>query len=61
MGDLVLKWDKAHEEKGKNTKFQAFWFGPFQVKEKIDQHTYRLQTLGGKVEPLPVNGQYLKF
>eukprot|EP00253_Pinus_taeda_P027427 PITA_27427 len=22
MGDLVLKWDKAHEEKGKHTKFQ---------------------------------------
>ena len=22
MGDLILKWDKAHEEKGKHTKFQ---------------------------------------
>ena len=21
MGDLVLKWDKAHEEKGKHTNF----------------------------------------
>lgn len=24
IGDLVLKWDKAHEEKGKHTKLQAF-------------------------------------
>ncbi len=22
VGDLVLKWDKPHEEKGKHTKFQ---------------------------------------
>ena len=22
VGDLVLKWDKAHEDKGKHTKFQ---------------------------------------
>ena len=29
MGDLVLKWDKAHEEKGKHTKFQKMWLGPF--------------------------------
>ena len=29
IGDLVLKWDKAHEEKGKHTKFQKMWLGPF--------------------------------
>ena len=35
IGDLVLKWDKAHEEKGKHTKFQILWLGPFQIIEKI--------------------------
>ena len=29
VGDLVLKWDKAHEDKGKQSKFQALWIGPF--------------------------------
>eukprot|EP00253_Pinus_taeda_P017498 PITA_17498 len=29
VGDLVLKWDKAHEHKGKHTKFQKMWLGPF--------------------------------
>ena len=29
IGDLVLKWDKAHENKGKHTKFQKMWLGPF--------------------------------
>ena len=29
LGYLVLKWDKEHEEKGKHTKFQRMWLGPF--------------------------------
>lgn len=28
VGDLVLKWDKSHEEKGNNPKFQSLWIGP---------------------------------
>jgi len=35
IGDLVLKWDKVHEDKGKHTKFQKIWIGPFQIIEKI--------------------------
>lgn len=27
--DLILRWDKANEEKGKHTKFQALWIGSF--------------------------------
>lgn len=32
VGDIFLKWDKAHEDKGKHTKFQALWIGHFQVR-----------------------------
>ena len=60
MGDLVLKWDKAHEEKGKHTKFQRMWLGPFQIVEVIGPSTFMLQDLIGKIESLPVNGQILK-
>ena len=31
VGDLVLKWDYLHDEKGKHTKFQHLWIGPFQI------------------------------
>ena len=31
VGDLVLKWDHLHDEKGKHTKFQHLWIGPFQI------------------------------
>jgi hypothetical protein len=42
VGDLVLKWDKENESKGKHSKFQNLWLRPFQVAEKIGAGTYRL-------------------
>jgi len=55
-----LKWEKAHEDKGKQTKFQKMWLGPFQIKEKISPSTFLLQDLSGKKDSLPVNGLILK-
>jgi hypothetical protein len=60
VGDLVLKWDKPHEDKGKHSKFQQLWLGPYLIKEKIGQGTFRLQNLQGEVDSLPVNDQVLK-
>eukprot|EP00253_Pinus_taeda_P010931 PITA_10931 len=60
VGDLVLKWDKAHEDKGKHTKFQKMWPGPFQISEKVGHSTFILQDLSGKRDTLPVNGLILK-
>ena len=40
VGDLVLKWDRANEPKGKHSKFQNLWLEPFQVSEKIGADTY---------------------
>lgn len=45
VGELVLKWDKLNEPKGKHSKFQHLRLGPFQVEEKIGQGTYKLKTL----------------
>ena len=42
IGDLVLKWDKAPEEKGKHTKFQKLWLGPFQIIKKISSSKFLL-------------------
>ena len=58
-GDLVLKWDKAHEEKGKHTKFQKMWISPFQIVEVVGPSTFVLQDLAGRRDSLPVNGQIL--
>ena len=45
MGDLVLKWNHPHDEKGKHTKFQQLWVGPFQIAAKLGPSTYKLQDL----------------
>jgi len=47
IGDLLLKGNKAHEEKGEKTKFQNLWLGPFIITEMISPSTFQLQTLGG--------------
>ena len=43
VGDLVLKWDHPHDEKGKHMKFQHLWIGTYQINEKLDPSTYKLQ------------------
>ena len=60
VGDLVLKWDHPHDEKGKHTKFQQLRVGPFQIAAKLGLSTYKLQDLQGWEENLPVNGLVLK-
>ena len=56
VGDLVLKWDKSHEDKGKHMKFQSLWIGSYTIHEKLGPHTYHLQSLDGRIDNLPVNG-----
>jgi hypothetical protein len=31
VGDLVLKWDKSHEDKGKHSKLRQIWLGPYLI------------------------------
>ena len=60
VGDLVLKWDHPHDEKGKHTKFQHLWVGPFQTAEKLGPLTYKLQDLQGWERNMLVNALVLK-
>ena len=60
VDDLVLRWDKAHEDKGEHTKFQCLWLGPYVIAEKLGPNTFRLRTLQGNPDTLPVNGHILK-
>eukprot|EP00253_Pinus_taeda_P033320 PITA_33320 len=60
VGDLVLKWDKAHEYKGKHTKCQKMWLGPFHICEKMGHSTFILQDLSGLRDSLTINGLILK-
>jgi hypothetical protein len=58
--DMVLRWVKAHEDKGEHTKFQNLWLKPFIVKEKLGTSSFCLQTLEGQPYTYPVNVHALK-
>lgn len=60
IGQLVLKWDKSNEQKGKHTKFQHLWLGPYQISQKLGTTTYRLQSIQGDLNPMHVNGRVFK-
>lgn len=60
ISDLVLMWDKAHEEKGKHAKFDKLWLGLFQISTLIGHNTFKLRHLMGEDLPLSVNGKHLK-
>lgn len=47
IGDLVLKWEKSHEAKGKHTNFQILWLGPFQIHQQLNLGTFILKNLEG--------------
>ena len=36
VGDLILKWDKASETRGKHSKFQKLWLGPYEIAERSE-------------------------
>ena len=60
VGDLVLKWDNPHAEKGKHTKLQHLWIGPYLVTKELGLSTYKLQDIQGQEESILVNGLCLK-
>ena len=60
VGDLVLKWDTPSELRGKHSKFQKLWLGPYLIDQKLVPSTSRLKTLDEKLELLLINGKVLK-
>ena len=61
QGDLVLKWDARHEDKGKHGKFDHLWKGPYLIAENHGNNSYTLQGFDG--DPFfsrHVNGKFLK-
>ena len=61
QGDLVLKWDARHEDKGKHRKFDHLWRGPYLITKNHGNNSYSLQGFDG--DPFSarlVNGRCLK-
>lgn len=59
VSELVFKWEKSHEDKGKHTNFESLWISPYIVHEKLGPHMYHLQSLEQRIGNIPVNDQDL--
>ena len=61
LGDLVLKWDARHEDKGKHGKFDELWKGPYSICSFLGRNAYFLEdSEGNKVGIGPINGRLIK-
>eukprot|EP00253_Pinus_taeda_P033485 PITA_33485 len=61
LDDVVLKWDATNEEKGKHSKFENLWKGPFKITAYRGQNSFLLKEMKGE-DCLggPINGWLLK-
>eukprot|EP00253_Pinus_taeda_P006620 PITA_06620 len=62
LDDVVLKWDARNEEKGKHSKFENLWKGPFKIAAYRGENTFLLKEMNGEDCPGgPINGRLLKW
>jgi hypothetical protein len=57
---LALLWNKSKEKPYFHTKFEALRIGPYRIEKEIGYNSYLLKDIKGTIQPLPINGKYLK-
>jgi hypothetical protein len=45
--EKVLLWDSAHVDKGKHSKFQKLWLGPYIIASVVGNNSYLLKDTDG--------------
>jgi hypothetical protein len=45
IDDKVLLWDSSHVERGRHSKFQKLWLGPFKIAFILGTNSYLLKDL----------------
>ena len=61
VGDLGLKWDASHEDKGKHGKFDHLWVGPYLIAAHRGDNAFILEYPdGSQYEGGTVNGRFMK-
>ena len=61
VGDLVIKWDAPHEDKGKHGKFDHLWVVSYLIACHRGDNTFILEYPdGSQYEGGIVNGRFLK-
>jgi hypothetical protein len=45
IDDKVSLWDSAHDERGRHSKFQKLWLGPFKITSILGTNSYLLEDM----------------
>jgi hypothetical protein len=56
----VLPWDSTHVDRGRHSKFQKLWMGPFKITFVMGENSYLLKDLEERLFSYSTNGSHLK-
>jgi hypothetical protein len=53
-------WDSSHVDRGRHSKFQKLWLGPFKIAFVLGTNSYILKDLQEQLFSYNTNGSHLK-
>jgi hypothetical protein len=60
LNEKVLLWDSSHANRGRHSKFQKLWSGPFNIAFVLGANSYILKVLQERLFSYNTNGSHLK-
>jgi hypothetical protein len=60
VNQKVLLWDSTHADRGRHSKFQKLWLGPFKITFVLGTNAYILKYLQERLLSYNTNGSHLK-
>jgi hypothetical protein len=60
VDEKVLLWDSTHAKKGRHSKFQKLWLGPFKIASVIGNNSYLLKDMEERLFSYTTNGSHMK-
>jgi hypothetical protein len=60
VNEKVLMWDSSHVDRGRHSKFQKLWLGPFKIAFVLGTNSYILKDLEERLFSYSTNSSHLK-
>jgi hypothetical protein len=60
VNEKVLLWDSAHADRGRHSKFQKLWLGPFKIAFLMGANSYIRKDLEERLFSYSTNSSHLK-
>jgi hypothetical protein len=60
VNEKVLLWDSTHVDRGRHSKFQNLWLGPFKIPFVLGANSYILKDLQERLFSYSTNSSHLK-